>query len=191
MKLNLDATLKRSKQLKLLLALLGTADESFGINDLRLDQEYEDPEDAPPGYPGRSHVDIIADYLTQVRKAVWQRLVRQYGASLLASLKKELVITVPAVWSDRAKDLTLQAVKRADFKADIISLVPEPEAGAVYTLKCMTEGVHKEEVKVGDMFVVCDAGGGTVDLISYRIAEGAPRFKLEEAVVGSGDKCGE
>lgn len=191
MKLNLDASLKRSKQLKLLLAMLGTSDESFGINDLRLDQEYDDPEDAPPGYPGRSVVDIVADYLTEVRKVVWQRLVRQYRGSLLAGLKKELVVTVPAVWSDRAKDLTLQAIKRADFKADTISLIPEPEAGAVYTLKCMTEGIYKNDVNVGDMFVVCDAGGGTVDLISYRIAEGAPRFRLEEAAIGSGDKCGE
>jgi hypothetical protein len=36
----------------------------------------------------------------------------------------------------------------------------------------------------------CDAGGGTVDLISYRVTQRHPTFKIEEAAVGSGDKCG-
>jgi hypothetical protein len=45
-------------------------------------------------------------------------------------------------------------------------------------------------VKVGDVFVLCDAGGGTVDLISYKITQTSPTFLIEEAAVGSGDKCG-
>jgi hypothetical protein len=36
----------------------------------------------------------------------------------------------------------------------------------------------------------CDAGGGTVDLISYKITQTTPTFRVEEAAVGSGDKCG-
>lgn len=40
------------------------------------------------------------------------------------------------------------------------------------------------------MFVLCDAGGGTVDLISYKITQIQPTFRIEEAAIGSGDKCG-
>lgn len=40
------------------------------------------------------------------------------------------------------------------------------------------------------MFVLCDAGGGTVDLISYKITRVDPYLEVEEAAVGSGDKCG-
>ncbi len=38
--------------------------------------------------------------------------------------------------------------------------------------------------------MLCDAGGGTVDLISYKVTQITPTFRIEEAAVGSGDKCG-
>lgn len=40
--------------------------------------------------------------------------------------------------------------------------------------------------KVGDAFVLCDAGGGTVDLISYEITKLAPTLELRELVPGTG-----
>ena len=42
---------------------------------------------------------------------------------------------------------------------------------------------------MGECFVVCDAGGGTVDLISYKITSLKP-LQLHECVVGSGGLCG-
>ena len=38
---------------------------------------------------------------------------------------------------------------------------------------------------IGDAFVVCDAGGGTVDLISYEIV-GLKPFELKELVKANG-----
>jgi len=38
----------------------------------------------------------------------------------------------------------------------------------------------------GDAFVVCDAGGGTVDLISYEVVALHPNLQLKELVPGSG-----
>ena len=40
--------------------------------------------------------------------------------------------------------------------------------------------------KVGDAFVLCDAGGGTVDLISYEITKLDP-LELRELVPGTGE----
>jgi uncharacterized protein YxjI len=40
--------------------------------------------------------------------------------------------------------------------------------------------------KVGDAFVICDAGGGTVDLISYEITQLKPSLELKELVPGKG-----
>jgi hypothetical protein len=42
---------------------------------------------------------------------------------------------------------------------------------------------------IGDGFIVCDMGGGTVDLISYRVTGLNPTI-IEEATVGNGDQCG-
>ena len=45
-------------------------------------------------------------------------------------------------------------------------------------------------IKVGDTFMLCDAGGGTVDLITYTVAALKPRLKITEASTGSGSLCG-
>jgi Hsp70 protein len=187
MKLKLDEKLKKSKQLKLILAYLSSQMDGITLDDVEDDSE---DEDGPPDYPGKGAVDIVADYLKEVRKSFMEHLNKQYGAVLISTLRKELIITVPAVWSERAKDLTLKAVGQAGFEANSISMITEPEAAAVYTLKGMTEGVCKDDVEIGDYFVMCDAGGGTVDLISYKITQLNPVFLIEEAAVGSGDKCG-
>ncbi|OBT39592.1 hypothetical protein VE00_10554 [Pseudogymnoascus sp. WSF 3629] len=49
-------------------------------------------------------------------------------------------------------------------------------------------GVHIED-KNGDTFVVCDAGGGTVDLITYQVRSVEP-LDLYEVVQGDGGICG-
>lgn len=90
-------------------------------------------------------------------------LTRRYGESFMASTKVDFVITCPAVWSNAAKNVTLQAAERAGMglKADI-QIISEPEAAAVYTLKA----IQPNHLSVGDNFIVCDAGGGTVELVS-------------------------
>jgi hypothetical protein len=45
-------------------------------------------------------------------------------------------------------------------------------------------------LQLGDVFVICDAGGGTVDLISYEVESISPRLQLKEVVPGSGGMAG-
>jgi hypothetical protein len=45
-------------------------------------------------------------------------------------------------------------------------------------------------MKPGDTFVVCDAGGGTVDLISYTVVKLEPVLEVKEAAPGTGGLCG-
>lgn len=66
-----------------------------------------------------------------------------------------------------------------------ISCISEPEAAAVYTLGAIQPNI----LRLGDNFVVCDAGGGTVDLITYEVTKLEP-LAVEESVVGSGGLCG-
>jgi molecular chaperone DnaK (HSP70) len=60
------------------------------------------------------------------------------------------------------------------------------EAAAIYAL----HGLDPHGLNVGDSFVLCDAGGGTVDLISYTITELHPILKVKEAAAGTGGLCG-
>jgi hypothetical protein len=60
------------------------------------------------------------------------------------------------------------------------------EAAANYVLN----GLDPHGLNVDDTFVVCDAGGGTVDLISYTIMQLQPILKVKEAAAGTGGLCG-
>ncbi|KAK4242088.1 hypothetical protein C8A03DRAFT_11671 [Achaetomium macrosporum] len=131
-------------------------------------------------------VDAVSDYLTQIYKHTMDTLRRRYGESFMASTRVDFVLTCPAVWSDAAKNTTLQAAERAGMGAQSqIQMISEPEAAAVYTLKA----IQPNHLKVGDNFIVCDGGGGTVDLIAYKIVSLKP-IRVEESAVGTGGLCG-
>ncbi|PVH83064.1 actin-like ATPase domain-containing protein [Cadophora sp. DSE1049] len=131
-------------------------------------------------------VDIVSDFLRGVRMHLETALEIRFG-SMLHDLRREVVITVPAVWSDKAKNQTYKAVCNAGFNTENtkISMITEPEAAAIYALRDLEDGPFTN-IKSGDHFVVCDAGGGTVDIITYRVDSVQPAFVIKEAVVGTG-----
>lgn len=137
------------------------------------------------GY-GKTVQEAVADYLSALHRHTLETLHRRYGEAFVRDTRTEWVLTVPAVWSDAAKNATLLAAEKAGMgNREGIMLISEPEAAAVYTLKA----IQPNHLKVGDNFVVCDAGGGTVDLIAYRI-RGLNPLRVEESVVGTGGLCG-
>ena len=140
----------------------------------------------PPGYAVSSE-KLATDYLTALRKHAEQVLRYYLPRSALHSTPIEFIITVPAVWSDAAQFKTRMCAERAGMGlACNIRIISEPEAAAIYALDAM----DPHELHIGDTFVLCDAGGGTVDLISYTIAALKPILKLDEAAPGTGACCG-
>lgn len=114
-------------------------------------------------------------------------LKTQLGATVVKNTPVEWVITVPALWSDEAKDRTRKAALKATaIKNSHVHLVSEPEAAALYTLYCL----DRHELQKHDTFVTVDAGGGTVDLISYTIKKLKPVLEVDEASPGDGGLCG-
>jgi hypothetical protein len=140
-------------------------------------------------------VDIIADFLRHVKDHLIKTLDNVYRREVWSTLPITLVITVPAVWSDAAKDRTLQAIRQAGFNnvcfpaLNDTLLATEPEAAAIYTIKTLRGTTQDQQLAIDDGFIICDMGGGTVDLISYRVAELQPTV-VEEATVGTGHQCG-
>ncbi|KAJ5186287.1 purine and uridine phosphorylase [Penicillium cf. viridicatum] len=134
--------------------------------------------------------DCIADYL----RAIWKHTletIRQarpkYG---IKALKFYVVLTVPATWKDYARNAMQRAASKAGIldyrKAGPTSLtfVPEPVAAGLAAL--VDRGAYVES---GNVFVVCDAGGGTVDVITYIVVDNQP-LQLQEAVPSDGSLCG-
>ncbi|KAJ5339952.1 hypothetical protein N7452_006680 [Penicillium brevicompactum] len=132
----------------------------------------------------RSPVEASGDYLGKIVAHARDILLRRFGTALEA-MDLQYVLTVPAVWSDKAKDSTRQAAYAAGIDFAKLTLLSEPEAAAVYAIRTM----EKDLATKGDCFVVCDAGGGTVDIITYRVKEVAP-MRFEEVTEGTGAVCG-
>ena len=127
---------------------------------------------------------VVTDYLRALMEHTMREMKRRVGTAF-DSMKFSYIITVPAVWSDRAKLQTRICAENAGIGPDI-QMVSEPEAAAIHTLNAS----HPHNLRVGDTIVICDAGGGTVDLITFTILQLEPSLRLEEAAPGNGAMCG-
>ena len=60
--------------------------------------------------PGKSVVDIAADFIGAVYEHAMKRIESKVPADYLNMCQKRFVLSVPAVWSDKAKALTQQVI---------------------------------------------------------------------------------
>lgn len=131
---------------------------------------------------------IIFDYLSSLGSYLVRHLKDRYGEDLVRNSRLQYVFTVPAIWSEHAIQRTRRAFERAIGDAAMSHRpidITEPEAAAI----CVLQRVNWQILRVNQCFMVVDAGGGTVDLISY-VIRGLHPLEVEEAVPGSGDVCG-
>lgn len=150
---------------------------------------YIDPINLPPLPPGKSEIDVAADYLFKLRQAIRAQLQKALGEVFTREERNiRYYLTVPAIWNDAGKAATRTAAIQAGFLRDEndnrLTLVSEPEAAALF---CAKSGLLN--LKVGDAILIVDCGGGTVDLIAYEVEEEQP-FSVMECTAGSGDSCG-
>ncbi|KAH8428085.1 Hsp70 family protein [Aspergillus melleus] len=130
-------------------------------------------------------VGVTADYLECLVEHAKEMLKKDRLMPEKSTLNLRFILTVPAVWSDKAKDATMRAAIQAGISPEDLSLISEPEAAALHALRKVLPGSFSEN----DTFIVCDAGGGTVDLISYRIKTLVP-LEIVEVTEGTGRACG-
>jgi len=147
-------------------------------------------------YTWKNPEEIVEDYLVRVFDSLHRHLVETiFPEALKSRMPVDIVITVPAEWTYRAKNSTFRALTRAGFdenafpKLTDVLLVSEPVAAAIYTARYLKEIEGVNFLRKGECFTLCDAGGGTVDVVSYRVKELEP-FELEPATLATGLKCG-
>ncbi|KAF9191421.1 hypothetical protein BGZ50_009375 [Haplosporangium sp. Z 11] len=140
---------------------------------------------------GLTVVDAIADYLRLFHAHVVQAALKGFG-SAFEQHHIQYCLSVPAMWTDHAKALMRQAALQAGMITPMdpphrLLLISEPEAAALYCeKKC-----DQFSIGPGQRFMICDAGGGTVDLIVFEVAVGPHGGRtLREVTRGSGHSCG-
>jgi actin-like ATPase involved in cell morphogenesis len=163
--------------------------EWFKLQLMLSGNTYIDPINLPPLPPGKSEIDVAADYLFHLRQAMRNQLQKTLGEVFNREERNiRYYLTVPAIWNDAGKAATRAAAIQAGFLRDEndnrLTLVTEPEAAAMF---CTKTGLLN--VKIHDAVLIVDCGGGTVDLIAYEVEEEQP-FSVAECTAGSGDSCG-
>lgn len=151
--------------------------------DSHVEKRYPDPYGMPPThkYPATK---LTEDYIRQLCDHSLEVIKLKLGNAVVKNTAVEYTFTVPAIWDERAKAATIACAKAAGCKGTI-GIVSEPEAAILYTIESLGPDVLKE----GSTIIMCDAGGGTVDLISYSVVSLKPLI-VKEDVVGDGNKCG-
>jgi len=96
---------------------------------------------------------------------------------------QQVVLTVPASFDASARELTREAAVQAGLPEDFI-LLEEPQA-AVYAWLGETGDRWRKVLKVGDLLLVCDVGGGTSDFTLVSVAEESGELVLNRVAVGN------
>jgi hypothetical protein len=97
--------------------------------------------------------------------------------------QQRVVLTVPASFDASARELTREAALAAGLPDDLV-LLEEPQA-AVYAWLGDQGDRWRKSLKVGDMLLVCDVGGGTTDLTLIAVAEEQGELVLRRVAVGN------
>jgi hypothetical protein len=132
----------------------------------------------PPseGVPALSPVDASAAYVRHLAHA-WAQA--HAGGSSLAD--QDVLVTVPASFDEAARELTLEAARRAGLPS--VRLLEEPQAAFYAWLDYLGEA-WRDRVSVGDLVLVCDVGGGTTDFSLIAVSQVDGALALTRVAVG-------
>jgi hypothetical protein len=155
---------------------------------------------------------VCEEFLREIYLHTTEHLKIKIGREIFDITPMDCWLTLPATWSDRAKAATKSAAEKAGFGSrafDRLYTITEPEAAALATLKQYEAGKGLYPIKVsyslpifllsvcihlafslmrrqaGDNILVCDCGGGTVDITTYAVFTTDP-LQFEELCEGIG-----
>lgn len=131
--------------------------------------------------PRISPVDASARYLLHVKKA-WDDAFPNTKLE-----DQEVILTVPASFDEVARELTIEAAKRAGLS---VKLLEEPQATFYdYIQRAGDDEMNALLARAGDnaRVLVVDVGGGTTDLSLIRLSQGTEgrAYDLSRVAVGS------
>ena len=95
--------------------------------------------------------------------------------------KQEVILTVPASFDPAARELTAEAARSAGLEN--LVLLEEPQA-AFYSWVQSNGDNWRKQVRVGEIILVVDVGGGTTDLSLIAVTERDGSVELRRIAVG-------
>ncbi|PIL34591.1 hypothetical protein GSI_03370 [Ganoderma sinense ZZ0214-1] len=142
--------------------------------------------DLPPLPPDLSAVDVLADFLDYLFACTRRYICETHsnGESIWASVQDNTVFVLshPNGWEGLQQSKMRQAAVAAGLVPDTregrsrVRFVTEGEASLNF---CINNGLATDAVQAGESVIIVDAGGGTVDVSSYRFLSTSP-ISVEE-----------
>ena len=133
------------------------------------------PSDAPDEVARISPLEASTRYLAHLRDA-WNQAHPEAPFA-----KQALTVTIPASFDPAALELTAEAAQAAGYEG--VALLEEPQA-ALYSWIAQSQGHWRKQVKVGDVILVVDVGGGTSDFSLIAVVEQGGNLGLHRVAVG-------
>ena len=132
------------------------------------------PFQAPEGVERISPVEASRRYLEHLREA-WDSKMPE---ALFTS--QQVLVTVPASFDAVARELTLEAARLAGYQN--ITLLEEPQAAFYAWIERHAD--WRDRVRLGDLILVVDIGGGTTDFTLIAVTEREGELSLDRVAVG-------
>ena len=137
------------------------------------------PWQAPAEVRKLSPVEASSQFLQHLR-TVWDS-GEAGGQPELALAEQDVLLTVPASFDEEARELTRRAAEQAGYRH--VTLLEEPLAAFYAWLESQGDA-WRRRIKVGDLVLVCDVGGGTTDFSLIMVSEENGELTLKRVAVG-------
>jgi Hsp70 protein len=137
------------------------------------------PWQAPGEVPKVSPLEASSQFLQHLR-TVWDS-AHAGEQPELALAEQDVLLTVPASFDEEARELTRRAAEQAGFPH--VTLLEEPQAAFYAWLESQGDA-WRSRIKVGDLVLVCDVGGGTTDFSLITVFEENGELTLKRVAVG-------
>jgi molecular chaperone DnaK (HSP70) len=132
------------------------------------------PPNAPEGVQKISPLEASRRYLEHLR-AAWDSKMPDAPFT-----DQQVFVTVPASFDAVARELTLKAAEQAGYQN--LLLLEEPQAAFYAWIERHPD--WRERVRVGDLILVVDIGGGTTDFTLVAVTEEGGELQLDRIAVG-------
>jgi hypothetical protein len=137
------------------------------------------PWQAPEEVPKLSPLEASSNFLQYLR-TVWDS--GEAGAQgQFALAEQDVLLTVPASFDEEARELTRRAAEQAGY--DHVTLLEEPQAAFYAWLESQGDA-WRHRIRVGNLVLVCDIGGGTTDFSLIMVSEESGELTLKRVAVG-------
>jgi molecular chaperone DnaK (HSP70) len=139
------------------------------------------PAQAEPPQPMISPVEASARYLMHLRDA-WNGAIGTDAETRFEH--QEIVLAVPGSFDEEARELTVEAARSAGL--DNLTLLEEPLAAFYAWIAANPPALagKSEDLRDGELILICDIGGGTSDFSLVRARRVDGELQFERTAIG-------